>query len=211
MKVVFRSKASAVLGVALLAGSVFSSANVQAGRADPDGLPGCPAAWSASDVPEACVLSVRNGGFEDGVIAPWDALGSKTRVGLAAADGTQVAVLEDKGGAVVQVIDLPANAGYVGGREATYALRFRLRANGPKPVTVGYRLVLSDHDGRELGQVVSGSINAGFEWEILESIVSKRDLPEGARVTIELTRDDADGAYSLAYVDDVSLLVRERR
>ena len=200
----------AMAGVAIALASLSPADAVAGRRSDPAGLPACPAAWSVASNPDACVVSLVNPGFELHADHGWSKDGSSLPFPRSYDGGSFVAVLEEAGSRLSQTTRMPLNQAYVAGKEATYAMRFRLRSSEAASVHVGYRILLVDETGKRLGRVVEGSVSAGQVWEDMESIVPRRDLPEDAYIVIEFEREDDDASSSAAFIDDVSLVLRER-
>ena len=201
------------VALAITAGlASLSPGDASAGRrSDPAGLSACPATWRPpSEGPAACVVALVNPDFELGGPKGWWSYGSAFRVERSYDDWSFVAVLEGNRSVMSQSVRMPLNQGHVGGREATFAMRFRVRAGGKASVLVGYRILLVDGAGKRLGRIVEGSVSVGREWEDMESIVPRRDLPQDAHVMIEFEREDDNQASAVALVDDVSLVILER-
>ena len=190
----------------------FSPGDASAGRrSDPAGLSACPPSWGPpSDSPAACVVPLVNPDFELGGPKGWWSYGSAFRVERSYDDWSFVAVLDGNRSVMSQTARIPLNHGHVGGKEATFAMRFRVRAGGKASVIVGYRILLVDGAGKRLSRIVEGSVSVGRDWEDMESIVPRRDLPQDAHVMIEFEREDDNQASAVAFVDDVSLVLLER-
>lgn len=203
----------AVAGL-LLVGAGAASATEWA---DTTGLEACPEAFSQTTTPKACLLRVRNAGFEQGAMGDWvgfDGVSSAHGLNLLGPDRDgqgHAAVLRQAQTGIGQMVVLPRNPGGVGGREATYVTRFRVTSDGNAPVTLQYRARFVDINGQTLGNVTHGEVTTDGSDYVHAMRNPARDLPEHAYLSIEVIRGDDASQGLAAYVDDVSVSLRDRK
>jgi hypothetical protein len=203
----------AVAGV-LLAGAGTASAG---DWADTTGLSVCPQAFSHTATPQACVLPLLNADFEQGGTAGWlgyDAGNSVHGLNLVGPDRDgqgHAAVLRQAETGISQIVALPHNPGGAGGREATYVTRFRVTSDGNAPVTLHYRARFVDADGRTIGNVTQSEVTTDGSDMVHTMRHPQRDLPDQAFLAIEVIRGSDASTGLAAYVDDVSVTLRDRK
>lgn len=213
MTFVSRVPRMAVAGLLLCGLSTAASAD----WSDPTGLPTCPETFVRAAMTDACLLPVRNAGFEEGNTGAWtgyDAADSVYGLDLIepARDGDgNAAVLRRAEMGIRQVVALPANPAGLGGKEATFVTRFRVTSDGQAPVKLHYRVNVTDAEGRSMGRVTEGHITTDGSDYVHAMRHPSRDLPDGGHLAIELIRGDDETQGLAAYVDDVSVVVRDRK
>jgi hypothetical protein len=203
----------AVAGLLLVGAGAASAAD----WGDTSGLPACPETFTQTATPQACLLPVRNADFELGVMGDWlgsDWASSTHGLNLVGPDRDgegYAALLRQAETGISQVVALPRNPGGAGGREATYITRFRVSSDGNAPVTLLYRARFIDADGQTIGNVTHGEVTTDGSDYVHVMRHPARDLPEHARLAIEVIRGDDASQGLAAYVDDVSVSVRDRK
>jgi hypothetical protein len=181
---------------ALALGSVSMAHAGHAGHAGSvPSLPSCTGGYFAEG---ACFLALKNGGFDDGMLASWE------RVGLPghgiAVDGSTYAALP-LGSGIQQAV-------YAHGARNTadvvYTLRFRIRAEHA-PADVRATLAMSTAERTDLvplGHVTSMALTD--EWSTVELSVQGR--PYAAPAHVLVTIDNEGGTPATVHVDDIVLI-----
>lgn len=199
----------------LLLGGVSTTAS--ADWSDPAGLGRCPENFTGVATPEACTLPIHNADFELGAMGGWlgfnaaDGAYGLNLVGPARDGDGYAAVLRHADQGIQQEVPLPRNVGEVGGEEAAYVTRFRVTSDGNAPVTLRYRLRLLDAEGAPVGRIAEGDVATDGSDYVHAVRHPVRPLPDGGRLVIELIRGSDEAQGFAAYVDDVSVIVRERK
>lgn len=185
--------------------------------AETRGLPACPETFTQTASPQACLLPVHNADFEQGAMGDWlgsDWASSAHGLNLVGPDRDgqgYAAVLRQADTGIGQIVALPRNPGAVGGHEATYVTRFRVTSDGNASVTLHYRARFIDADGQTIGSVTHGDVTTDGSDYVHAVRHPSRDLPEQARLAIDITRGSDASQGLAAYVDDVSVSVRDRK
>ncbi|PTR26391.1 hypothetical protein C8J98_110121 [Luteibacter sp. OK325] len=158
-------------------------------------LPGCHGGSATGD---ACLLSLKNGHFDDRALSSWE------RVGLPGhgtdAEGNTYAALP-LGSSIQQAVYAHTPQGSA---EAVYTLRFQIRAeHAPAQV----RATLSMSTGQRtdlipLGHVTSMALTD--QWSTVELSVQGRPYAAPAHVLVAI--DNEGGTLATVQVDDVVLI-----
>lgn len=199
----------------LLLAGVTAGAHANQSWSSLDGLSACPAAFTDTASPKACLLVIDNADIEGGQMGQWAGFDQNQQgVSLVAPDprgqGYAIALPRADVG-VTRTVRLPDNVGNVGGTEATYVLRFRSDSDGDAPVRLHYRLRIVDAAGNHLENVTESVVTtAGGEDQHAIRLPS-RHLPGSAFLAVEFIRGEDESFGLSAYVDDIAVILRDRR
>jgi len=177
--------------LAALCAAVFACPVMAGPTPAPTHLPRCHSAIAA-DV--TCRLPVKDDTFDH--LRTWAALG---QVSLAEEPANSYAVL-GAGSALQQ----PVYAHFYKWNGATYALRFRVRADAEDAV-VHAALSMSDDSGRKVLPIGSTTVVAvKGEWTVVELMAASKPFGAPAHVLVEITNVNDPGKN--LHVDDVFLV-----